>query len=603
MNQGDRHSSYHQFSKVPTTLFLEIREFLQPKQYFHLITSTKTFQDIKFETWRIKVRVDVIDNFLHNTEFRNHVLLKIKNPKQQLCFSSFTRIDDLSLLLAHKFYYVHINACNLQEVPHWIEKLNEKPVIRLASNQTIQNFNGFLSHSKRMFITLFDSLSDLTAFTHLKELELFGCGEISEVNCLRNLHRLKLENCPKVSNIQELGNIHHLSLNYCPLITDISRLTDNYRITILGCRNIDRSTISLHRVVHLKTDLYQIYMNSLKKRKEVERLKQLKTLSLIIPFHHQTIYMGSSIFVNLLEISLTRCIIDDLSPLSGIPVIALTDCKIGHLIGLSCVPTLSPRPEGPNVIGASSVYYNNPSTSSPSHSSSTSSYSTLLPSGVLNVNTSSPTNNNNNNSPSRSFLFPPLGLPPAVPPLVPPLPLVPSLAGGDVFITPRENNNINNSNTTTGGGNPVRKIKFIKLDAIRNIEDFSPLNHIPHVHIKACPDFMDAGDVDNVHHLILQGCQDLTSIAKLRKVRYLELNACPKVTSLQGLEKVGVIEIIHCPQIQSLEGLGENEKIVVHRVESSFQIQNEKLVAPFYHHGIQQEDELITHTFLRNNVP
>jgi hypothetical protein len=539
-NNKNDHQSNHLFRKVPNALFLEIRDFLQPKQYFNLITSSNDFfHDVKYETWKIKVRGDLISSLIDDPQFRENILSKIKNPKQQLCLSSFEPLDNLIQFLSLDCYSMHFQASNLHEISNWASRLNDHTVVSLSNNQVITHFDGYESANwKKLKIGRFESLISLIHLQNLRSLELFACNELKDIRCLSKLRRLKLDACHAIHDLTGLGNIPHLTLHYCNSITDISPLTNNYRLTIRQCRNIDRSTVFLTNVVHLKTDFHQIFLNSLKKRKEIEKLKFLRTLTVVVPLHHQTIFLGSSLFTHLLEVSLTRCSIDDLSPLAGIPVVTLNDCKISSLAGITTMP-LSPQGEGRSM----NDFFSIPMNSSPDQRQ-------LRPTTISPMNS---TDSKPEPSPS--------------------------------------NNN-----------NKIPKIRTLKLEAIHNINDFSMLMNIFRVHIKACSGFTNGFDLMNVHHLILQGCHEIADISMLKNISVLELNACHKIHKLKGLENIDTIEIIYCPRIVSLEGLGgKNKKIVLHRVESTFLIQNERLLNPLiYHHSMIQEEELITHTFLLN---
>jgi hypothetical protein len=144
------------------------------------------------------------------------------------------------------------DSTTLFSILQYVNYLSNRNTLELTENSDIIKFKG-VEGVRKMNISAFHKLADLSTLSQLKDLRLFNCREIQDVSCLRNLYKLEISNCSNIRNVNELGEVHDLSLIACP-ITSISGLTHNYRLKLSLCPDI-QDIKPLGNAIHLSTDL------------------------------------------------------------------------------------------------------------------------------------------------------------------------------------------------------------------------------------------------------------------------------------------------------------------------------------------------------------
>jgi hypothetical protein len=222
------------FKSLPSSLYYELRGFLEPKCYYRLVTTTRLLKPVLYETRIVK---------LTDPSELEIILSKIKNSGLQLVVV----IDNISQdretvqrlvgLPSYKITFGNYPDLNWEVIceSHSIVHLNGKSVVKFPQNLS--------PNMQQLSIFSPGELLDVSPLSHLTKLSLINCRQVVNVNCLRNLSSLELYVCNQVTDVSELGRITNLSIKECWEIVDISQLSNNRKLTIVDCFNIDRKTV------------------------------------------------------------------------------------------------------------------------------------------------------------------------------------------------------------------------------------------------------------------------------------------------------------------------------------------------------------------------
>jgi hypothetical protein len=242
------------FQRLPLSLFQEIQEFLNNGDYADFMrTSKRLFEGVKKETYRLTIRSSDMKKFLFDLNFRDAILSKIKDPRLQLCLTytfpaplyaltyriTHKKQTVLQKLLACQSYKLVIkeNTTGIEEIPGWINFLNQRTYVRLERNETLKRFEG-LKSLKHLKLQNFNALSDISNLSCLISLSLRSCPSVKDVSALKKLKKVVLEFCDEIEDISPLGHVCFIAINSCENITKISSLTNNEKVSVFGCHNI-----------------------------------------------------------------------------------------------------------------------------------------------------------------------------------------------------------------------------------------------------------------------------------------------------------------------------------------------------------------------------
>jgi hypothetical protein len=242
------------FQHLPLCLFQEIQKFLNNGDYADFMrTSKKLFEDVKKETYSLTIRSRDMEKFLLDLNFRDVILTKIKDPRFQLCltysfpaplYSLTYSITHIARTLLQKLLacqsctlVIQENTTGIDEIPGWIDFLNQRTYVRLEGNETVKCFEG-LKSLKHLNLHGFNVLSDLSHFVHLTSLSLRSCPSVKDVSALKGLRKVVLEFCDRIEDISPLSHAYSIDINSCVTITKISSLTHNVKISVFGCPDV-----------------------------------------------------------------------------------------------------------------------------------------------------------------------------------------------------------------------------------------------------------------------------------------------------------------------------------------------------------------------------
>jgi hypothetical protein len=247
MNSEKDRKDFQFFSSLPSSLYYELRDFLEPRCYYRLVTTTRLLRPVLYETWIVK---------LMDPSELEVILSKIKNSRHQLVVpidvvsQDRKTIQSLVDLPSYRITFGNYPVLN------W-EVISESHTRVHLSVKSVVKFPQRLSpNMQQLSIFCPGELVDVSPLSHLTKLSLINCRQVVNVNCLRNLSSLELYICSQVTDVSELGRIANLSIKECWEIVDISQLTNNRKLTMLDCFNIDPKTVpSFENAVSLETDL------------------------------------------------------------------------------------------------------------------------------------------------------------------------------------------------------------------------------------------------------------------------------------------------------------------------------------------------------------
>jgi hypothetical protein len=336
-------SDFQFFKKLPPSLYYELRNFLFPRSYYQLMSTSRVLSPVLYET-RIVV--------LKDPRELDVVLSKIQNPRSQLVVRADSKCGNFKQLLetpAYKLILLHNLISDSDRTLFDGQKLGEYHTVVLTDGIEVEFPENLSTDLKEIAISFPRKLRDVSAFSHLTKLSLDNCERVTNVNCLRNLSCLVLSFCPNIRDVSQLGGVFDLTLRQCSGIVDISQLVSNTNLSILVCANVNSRTMNFHNVRSLKTDLFRRYEDTIALTNS-RSLKLFKFAGPVICTQHRylkdiTIYGDRKIGTKSLNLSnfshLFRVVLAnlpyvplELSPLHSVPVVRLLSLIIDSLQGL-----------------------------------------------------------------------------------------------------------------------------------------------------------------------------------------------------------------------------------------------------------------------------
>jgi hypothetical protein len=245
------------FKNLPSSLIYELQQFMDPLNYYHLLSTSKEMNPILRETWIVK---------LDDPRELELVLAKMDHPRRQLCvyLRDFVFVD--SSLVAMEQPSLRLILSQAQNpIIDWKSITETHQIIAAYRNAHFEPFtaNSISKNLKELRLYYFSKLSKVDSLAHLKTLVLQDCYQVSNVDCLVDIPSLTLRSCTGVIDVSKLGRINDLTLRDCPGIVDISSLTNNKRLVILYCRSINGRTVRFQKNVrYLFTDLIHTFRQS-----------------------------------------------------------------------------------------------------------------------------------------------------------------------------------------------------------------------------------------------------------------------------------------------------------------------------------------------------
>jgi hypothetical protein len=177
-------------------------------------------------------------------------------------------------------------------------------------------------------------LTDVSAFSNVKDLTIEGSNSVTDISCLKNLDRVHLIQCRGVTDIAALSSVKDVFLELCIGILDISALTDNHSLQIFVCPAIRIDSFRCFKVVHLHTDLPLTVV-------QLEQLRGARTVDLssirrewpqIVPPTHSIPPSATS---SLIKFNLSAEVRNCSERLQSV---SLVSCHVTRLVGLTSVP-------------------------------------------------------------------------------------------------------------------------------------------------------------------------------------------------------------------------------------------------------------------------
>jgi hypothetical protein len=293
--------------KIPVELFRELRDYLQPREYFKFTSCSKVlFEDIKYETIIISGPASVL--FDDSLELPSSLRKKLKDPAEQLK----TVISTLNAL--HDFNYSAFSV-SIEVFPLFRFLLDSQIVncfthvkeLTLRGMQ-IQDFTGFQKMMK-LEISSVQEFPDISCLHFLQELTIFCCWKFSSAVGLEKLQKLKIVGCPLLKDLSPLADVSDLHFENCFGITDVSSLIHNRALTILNCPNISSAVVPSLQLVQLETDIVTsksvVLRNVILHNSFDEAFPSDMTLTRLTLINSQV--YSTLTFSNLYEISLVEC--------------------------------------------------------------------------------------------------------------------------------------------------------------------------------------------------------------------------------------------------------------------------------------------------------
>jgi hypothetical protein len=255
-------------------------------EWQNALNSNKSyFQHLKKVTQIISLSNKFTRLFLTSTGFRETVLSKIENRKNQLQFNLvdyFPSPDlDLTLLCPAKHLSlirctseisvflvdiekITLSECSIQDLS-FCSKIGTVDILVPACESLltstlstttvfkvycaykqsckIENYQRALNAVKGFEFRDCDSIVDVSCFKNADTVRLSGCRNISDVSSLGYLRELNLSRCTQVRDVSALGKVHKLNIACCPLVEDISALTGVYDLDITGFNGTNLSSL------------------------------------------------------------------------------------------------------------------------------------------------------------------------------------------------------------------------------------------------------------------------------------------------------------------------------------------------------------------------
>jgi hypothetical protein len=190
--------NYQFFKKSPFQLYYELRDYLSPKCYYELLTTSKLLDWIHRET-RIVVLRDPAE--------LDVILSRIQNPKTQLVIDITSQLQiseaakRLTEVPSYKIRLWNGLHCN------WAKVTECHSVVYGAFSLEAADFSSTSVNVKELRLGCSPRCADLSPFSHLSKLSVCSLRGITNARCLGNLSSLELVCCSDFSDLAGLGKI------------------------------------------------------------------------------------------------------------------------------------------------------------------------------------------------------------------------------------------------------------------------------------------------------------------------------------------------------------------------------------------------------------
>lgn len=315
------------FQDIPHHIFQYMQDYLQTKlsdyityqfgkknNYYddkywrNFMNTCKTLQEVKTVTIYLKLNLKYSQRFIHDLNFREIVLQRVKRPSVQIGLDLVNyKVEDVDLLAGINglncidLSFSDINSVSmLGNVTHLL--LCDCPKLVYASSLT--NLHTLDLSSCRQVHN-----ESILSLGNISYLDLSGCEKISDVSCLGGNRTLKLRGCKLISDVSMLGRVYELDLDGCVAVRDVSALGKVHRLSIARCTVTDISALGQ---VHT-LDISELKVESVAFLTGVKKLKAVKCSSL----------KGFLGLEEVEELDMTGCLVHDVTPLSKVHTLTL----------------------------------------------------------------------------------------------------------------------------------------------------------------------------------------------------------------------------------------------------------------------------------------
>jgi hypothetical protein len=547
------------FSKLPLGLYYELREFLDPVEYYQSLTTTKSLHHVLLESWKIRINGDTL--FEENTQA---LLSRIKNPGLQLMLRVPKDLDIQPFLVVKSHEIAIDSARSLKEIPNWFEQLCQcYHSAILKDNDSILSFQGNLVTSwklQKLHIENFPNLTDVSDLSQLNSLTLVNCTRVSDVSCLGTIKSsLRLEKCPGIVDVSTLGNIPNLRLDDCPGIRDISHLTENAKLTILSCPGIAASLQKMKNPHHTKVNL------------DFFHVKIMETSEKLHSFFQSLSSSSSSSLRELVVENYTNDYIDT-SYLKNVSVLRLV-----------CYDNYEDSDDYEEDAEEDNEEDNEEEEEEEGEEQEQEGEERDQEGEQEEVNKDS-------NSKFTSLGIDCSQLTRLFHITLDSIPY-PDLDLSPLYFTPVVELFSLPIYSLQGLGGT----KVLHLFICDRIEDFSAARNIPNVNISINPNLVNGIGLEDVEDLTIHSCSSFQDTSQLGNLKKLRIAFCNSLEVVEGIENVSTVSLIRCRDLSSLSGLGNNDKITITKEWENLLDDNPRLSSEFYREDfdIKYPDEIV----------
>jgi hypothetical protein len=172
-----------------------------------------------------------------------------------------------------QFYFIskrYRDLCKKYIYPK-IVKINENniKIVNLFNNVKFSLYSNFDLIDKSNDIS---KLFDLSKFSNLYEVTLFGYYFITDVSALKNIKIVTLKYCEYLTDVSPLKNVQRLTIQYNERLTDISSLSNVKYLDLSWCINISN-------VSALKNVKY-LFLSGCRSVTDITKLNNVKYLDI-----------------------------------------------------------------------------------------------------------------------------------------------------------------------------------------------------------------------------------------------------------------------------------------------------------------------------------
>lgn len=245
---------------LPLEIYREIKEWLNEKEYFLLLNTSKRYSRVKWATRRITLKHIETHHFVGNEEFRQKILSKISSPYSQL---RLIIEDDIEVDTSLDWEVIRDIKCSLEKYNEsidpagWYRLLDGRKSICCYTYPNPMPDNTVISNVIKLQIHFFlpqaiyniaslslnqCRLNDLQFFQNcrqLTELKLYSCSGLQSLRGLEmissSLLYLEIYSLP---DLRDISTISFLKLRNCE-VSSCKLIEDYHPLTSSGHRRID----------------------------------------------------------------------------------------------------------------------------------------------------------------------------------------------------------------------------------------------------------------------------------------------------------------------------------------------------------------------------